>query len=85
MKEENEVAYYSDKKNTDLEDKVTTWDMSAEDLQTFYDDARFENFLDWEYDDVTNVDGKRQCKKVSLKRRIPWLYPEDGTFFTNIS
>ena len=54
-------------KNVALEDNIPSWDIDAEDLQTFYDEARFQKFLDWEYEDVIDVDGKRQCKKVSLK------------------
>ena len=79
IKSESMPKYYSDKKNVDLEDKVPKWDISFQDLVTFYDKARFEKYLDWELDEV--VSG--QCSKRQLKRRITWLYPEDGSLFSS--
>ena len=79
IKTENMPKHHSDKKNVDLEDKVPKWDISFEDLVTFYDKARFEKYLDWELDEVVNG----QCSKRQLKRRITWLYPEDGALFPN--
>lgn len=82
IKAENMPKYYSIDKNVDLEGQIPRWEISAEDLKTFYDEATFERFLDWQYTEfVKPVGGRMSCKFLDLKRRITWLFPEDGLIF----
>ena len=55
----------------DFDHLIPKWDITLDQLQEMYDKARFERYLAW----------KKTywfCFKKEFKRRIPWLYPENG-------
>ena len=52
--------------NTETESKIPTWPISPSEFDQFYDQARFDRYL-------TSIEDP------SFKRRITWLYPDDGT------
>ena len=64
--------YYQDKRNTDLDGQVPTWDISLSNLKRFYDQARFDTYLHPK---------RTMCPTSNIKRRIPWLYAKDGLYF----
>ena len=73
IKEQNEPQYYRNKKNTQLEAEIPTWDISHNDLLPFYKTAYQERFLEWK-------NKNDACSDTVVKRRISWLYPEDSTY-----
>ena len=53
-------------KNTETENQIPTWSISPSEFDQSYDQARFDRYL-------TSIDDP------SFKRRITWLYPDNGT------
>ena len=51
--------------NTETENQIPTWPLSPSDFDQFYDEARFDRYL-------TTIEDP------SFKRRITWLYPDNG-------
>lgn len=72
IKPEDTPEAFSDKKDTRLESAIPTWDISVDELVQFYVRAYKERFIDWTYGFADS------CNKY--KRRISWLYAEDGCF-----
>ena len=73
---QEDIAHaFSKKKDTSLESTIPTWDISLEELVEFYVEAYREKFIDWT-NDHPGENEKNPCNKY--KRRIPWLYPENG-------
>ena len=52
-------------KNTERENLIPTWSISPSEFDQFYDQARFDRYL-------TSI------SDPSFKRRITWLYPDNG-------
>ena len=62
---------YENRINVALENSIPTWDISHVDLETMFHKTRLEEYFDWEYTTFG-------CFKKKIKRRITWLFPEDG-------
>jgi len=68
---------------------IPKWEITLAELQELYDEARFERYLKWSYwmQSLGNQPNRRWstwrklCYSMSFKRRIPWLYPENGKLF----
>ena len=87
--------YYREIRSQDFDRYIPKWDITLAELQELYDDARFERYLEWSYwmqslgtqpttrwSAWRKLEGKwRQCYSMAFKRRIPWLYPENGKLF----
>ena len=66
---------FSKKKDARLESAIPIWDISLEEFVKFYVEAYKAKFIDWT-NTYPRENEKNPCNKY--KRRIPWLYPEDG-------
>ena len=77
IKPENEPTAYRNKADTRLEKDVSTWDISYNELLPFYVKAYQQRFLEWKQKD-------KDCTERTIPRRIPWLFPEDCTYITNL-
>ena len=69
------VVFYKDKgETTDFDNTIPEWHMPLEKLQTIYDKARFERYLNWKKQPY--IGWRKYCFNRSFKRRIPWLHSE---------
>ena len=66
-------------KNTDLEESVPNWDISMPELQVLYHKVRMDEYFDFKYPVFSYW--HMDCIDKSIKRRIPWLYPDSGKFY----
>ena len=73
IKEQNRPEYYMNRPDTRLENEISTWDISYNDLLPFYVKAYQERFIEWK----NQFDA---CSDTVIKRRISWLYPEECTY-----
>ena len=70
--EEGTVLSYNNAGGTpDFDHLIPEWDITLPQLQEIYDTARFDRNLDW-------AQTYFFCFEKQFKRRIPWLYPENG-------
>ena len=83
--------YYRYRGETEDHDHyIPKWDITLDQLQVLYDKARFKRYLEWS----TKSLGRRTirpnrrwfawrklCYSTAFKRRIPWLYPQNGKLF----
>ena len=70
--EEGTALYYNNAGGTrDFDYLIPEWDITLSDLQEVYDKARFDRYLDWKQTYFF-------CFETDFKRRIPWLYPDNG-------
>ena len=74
-------------KVTDFDNTIPEWDLTIQELQVLYDRSRFKRHFDWFANSPLEVNAKyklvgttlvQSCSKTSFKRRIPWLYPDNG-------
>ena len=71
----------------DFDHYIPKWDITLDQLQVLYDKARFERFLEWSTKSLGRQTNRRWfawrklCFSTSFKRRIPWLYPQNGKLF----
>ena len=75
IKEQNRPEYYMNRPDTRLENEISTWDISYNDLLPFYVKAYQERFIEWK----NKFDA---CSDTVIKRRISWLYPEDCRYIS---
>ena len=71
------VSSYRNKGGTkDFDHTIPEWDITLQELQVVYDQARFKRNLQWKkkYWFIR----KNFCFKMIFKRRIPWLYGKNG-------
>ena len=66
---------------------IPKWDITLAELQALYDKARFKRYLEWSTKSLGRPTNRRWfarrrlCYSTAFKRRIPWLYPENGKLF----
>ena len=81
---------YRNIRKVDYDQYIPKWDITLRQLQVLYDEARFKRYLEWS----TKSLGRRTirpnrrwfawrklCYSTAFKRRIPWLYPQNGKLF----
>ena len=70
-------SYRSKGGTKDFDHTIPEWDITLQELQVVYDQARFERNLQWKkkYWFIQ----KKFCFRMKFKRRIPWLYGQNGT------
>ena len=69
---------YNKVKTHDFDHLIPKWDITLDELQEIYDKARFDRYLVWKitYPQTMFCSGY----KKEFKRRIPWLYPDNGKY-----
>ena len=78
IKPEDKPQAFSDKKDSRLDSVIPAWDISVGELVQFYVRAYKERFIDWTY----GFPGEKDTDSCnSYKRRISWLFLEDGKQF----
>ena len=83
-------SYRYNGETEDYDHYIPKWDITLDQLQVLYDKARFKRYLEWS----TKSLGRRTirpnrrwfawrklCYSTAFKRRIPWLYPQNGKLF----
>ena len=80
---------YREIRSQDFDKYIPKWEITLAELQELYDEARFKRYLDWSYwmQSLGTQPNRRWsswrklCYSMAFKRRIPWLYPENGKLF----
>ena len=67
------ISFDASISNTVHEKDVPVWDITLVELNKAYNKARFDNYLTTRDPIETN-----RCLNRIFKRRIPWLFPDDG-------
>ena len=68
---------------------IPKWDITLSQLQVLYKEARFKRYLEWstkklgrqpnrKWFSLKKLARRGKCFTTKFKRRIPWLYPENG-------
>ena len=80
-------SYRYNGETEDYDHYIPKWDITLDQLQVLYDKARFKRYLEWSTKSLgrrTNrrwFAWKKLCYSTAFKRRIPWLYPQNGKLF----
>ena len=70
--------YFRNIKNRDLEPQIPLWNIQKLELDKLYHSVRLKEYFEDKYPVYTSE--SLSCKMKSIKRLIPWLYPEAGKF-----
>ena len=81
--------FYRNIRTVDYDQYIPRWDITLSELQVLYDEARFERYLEWSTKKLSSQPNRKffslkkfakrgKCFTTKFKRRIPWLYPENG-------
>ena len=77
VKDENRPDYFQYIEDDRLEGEIPTWDITLDELKTFYVKVYKDRFLQWYHEDHTTEGRFEVCTYRNLPRRIGWLYPDD--------
>ena len=61
------AGHFQNEQNTETEKDIPKWEISADDLDREFDSTRFRRYFN-------------SYENPSFKRRIAWLYPDDGLY-----
>ena len=91
-------SYRYNGETEDYDHYIPKWDISLKQLQKLYDEARFKRYLDWSSKSLTprrqpdrrcfsftKLAKRGKCFTTKFKRRIPWLYPDNGILLSRNS
>ena len=82
-------VFYRNIRTDDYDQYIPRWEITLGQLQVLYDEARFKRYLEWstkrlpsqpnrKFFSLKKLAKRGKCFTTKFKRRIPWLYPENG-------